>query len=427
MSEHLTQEQGEGYRQQKLSATELLSVSDHLGACESCRRQVASAVGGGDPAFFALRAEVFGDSPDAGSLMREHPTLDQTAGYVDGMLSGEELQVVTDHLTSCEHCSVVVDDLHAFKSQIVTDLNHEYRPAPVSDPKRGWRQRVVASLPSLFQRSPALAFGTAMVLLLLTVSGWLIWRTIPQPEKKQEAIVTPPPPPAPNPSIDNPAPAVIAQLTDGGAAISLDQQGKLSGADHLPPAYQRMVKDAFSNPRLEKSPLLVGMARPSSSLMSGDKQADTFSVIDPVGIVLLSARPTFRWTRLEGATGYVVEIYDSRFNLVAASPQLTGNSWESQPLKRGGVYGWQVKAIKGGQEFKSPSPPAPQAKFRILDTGKAHELVQARRRYGSSHLLLGLLYARAGLVDEAQQEFRALQKANPDSTIGRRLLENVRH
>jgi len=36
-----------------------------------------------------------------------------------------------------------------------------------------------------------------------------------------------------------------------------------------------------------------------------------------------------------------------------------------------------------------------------------------------------LLYARAGLLDEAEQELRALQKANPNVTIVRRLLANV--
>jgi lipopolysaccharide biosynthesis regulator YciM len=36
------------------------------------------------------------------------------------------------------------------------------------------------------------------------------------------------------------------------------------------------------------------------------------------------------------------------------------------------------------------------------------------------------LYAEAGLLDEAEQEFRALEKANPTSPIARRLLTNVR-
>ncbi|HKE59277.1 MAG TPA: hypothetical protein VKB46_21360, partial [Pyrinomonadaceae bacterium] len=136
-------------------------------------------------------------------------------------------------------------------------------------------------------------------------------------------------------------------------------------------------------------------------------------------------RPTFRWSTLEGASEYVVEIYDSNFKLVAASPQHTGNSWTSPSLPRGRVYAWQVKAIKEGQEITAPRPPAPQAKFRVLDQAKTDEIERARRAYPSSHLVMGLLYADAGLLKESEQELRLLQKANPDSEIARSLLRQV--
>jgi len=219
---------------------------------------------------------------------------------------------------------------------------------------------------------------------------------------------------------------LVAQLNDGEGSLTIDLEGKLSGAENLPPAYQSMVRDVLTNQRIERSPLLRGLARPPSALMSGDNQSDKFSAIEPVGKVLLTERPTFRWSKLAGATGYLVEVYDSKFNIVATSERLTSNSWAvPRPLQRGRVYSWQVKAIKGGEEIKAPSPPARQAKFRVLDQAKAIELVQARQAYPSSHLALGLLYARAGLVEEAEEEFRALEKANPESEIVRKLLASV--
>lgn len=149
-------------------------------------------------------------------------------------------------------------------------------------------------------------------------------------------------------------------------------------------------------------------------------------MIEPVGIVLMSDRPTFRWSSMAGATGYVVEVYDAKFNLVATSPQLTNDSWRvPQHLGRGGVYSWQVKAIADGQEFKSPRPPGPQARFRILDQSKANELAKAKAAYASSHLALGLLYAEAGLLKEAERELRVLQKANPNSEIASSLLSQI--
>ena len=160
--------------------------------------------------------------------------------------------------------------------------------------------------------------------------------------------------------------------------------------------------------------------------MGSETEGGSFSVLDPVGHVLLNDRPTFRWSALEGANGYVVEVYDDSFGLVATSPQLTTRSWAApQTLPRGKVYSWQVKAVKDGEEIKSPRPPAPQAKFRVLDRAKADEIARAKRAHPSSHLTLGLLYAQAGLLKEAEQELRLLQRANPDSDLARGLLRQV--
>jgi hypothetical protein len=127
---------------------------------------------------------------------------------------------------------------------------------------------------------------------------------------------------------------------------------------------------------------------------------------------------------MDGATGYVVEVYDEKFNPVVVSPQLTGLTWTTT-LPRGKVYSWQVKATSDSGETTSPRPPAPQAKFRIVDQAKANEIANARRSYPSSHLTLGLLYAEAGLLREAEQEFRQVQKANPNSDLARNLLRQV--
>lgn len=263
-----------------------------------------------------------------------------------------------------------------------------------------------------------------MAVLVLAASGWLIWRTLPGQEPIQEIVVSPPATSQPTP--EPPATQFVAQINDGERQLTLDQEGRLSGADDLPPAYQNMLKEALANKRLETSPHLRGLTRPTSSLMGGDQEGSGFFVIEPIGKVLLADTPTFRWSTLKGATAYVVEVYDRKFELVANSPQLTTNTWKApQPLGRGGVYSWQVKAIKDGQEFNSPRPPAPQAKFRIIDQAKANELTRARRAYSSSHLTLGLLYAEAGLLREAEQELRALQKGNPDSGIARSLLSQI--
>jgi len=435
LSEHLTQTQIEDYSRHKLSAAEFLSVSRHMRDCEACRLKVERTFD--DEVFYGLKSEVMGSSAETASSFAEqaHLTFERTAAYVDEVLAGEELQVVKDHLTSCEQCDMAVDDLRAFRNQVMPGLDREYRqpPAPATTENR-WR-RFVAAMASLLPRSPAHVVGSALAALLVIAAGRQVWQAIER-NAKNPKIAQPPPSPTtpvitpvvpPNPTLEGDA-MVIAQLNDGAGRVVLDGNGKLSGVDHLPPVYQQMIKNTLTTKRLEKPPLLAGLVRPDSLYMRArDDQGVRFLVINPVGTVMLSDRPTFRWSPLEGATGYFVEVYDDNLRQIITSPQLTDTSWTSpQPLKRGGIYSWQVTAIKGGEEFSSPRPPAPQAKFRILDDTLANELVQARRAYASSHLALALLYTKAGLLDKAEQEFRALQKANPNSVISLRLLTNIK-
>ena len=420
--EHLTQKQVEDYSKNNLPATELLAVSDHLDGCDLCRQRVEADLNG-DSAFFAVHDETFAED----GLSTTHLTAEQTAEYVDKNLSSEALQVVTDHLGSCEQCTLAVADLRAFRNEIAPSLDREYRPAEVSAPTgSSWREKFV----SLFRISPVPAFGgAALAVMLLVFIAWVVWR-MPRNEKREEVVVVPTPSlqptPAPAPSVQPEQVAVVAQLNDGAGVVSLDQQGKLSGADNLPAGYQDLLKKTLTGQRIEKSSQLQGLTRPSSALMGSSDPAREFSVIEPGGNVLMNDRPTFRWTKMEGATGYVVEVYDDQFKLVSSSPQVTNLQWTAtEALPRGRVYAWQVKAIKDGQETTSPRPPAPQAKFRVLDQARVNELTRAKRAYGSSHLTLGLLYAEAGLLKEAEAEFRLLRRANPDSEIAQKLLRQI--
>ena len=420
--EHLSQKQVEDFSLQQLPAGELLSVSDHLAECEACRLRIEGEISG-DVAFFALQQEAF----DENAITGAHLTADQTADYVDQHLSGESLQVVNDHLTTCERCVLAVNDLREFRNEIAPSLDRRFGPRTVAaETQSNWREKFA----SLFKIGPVPAFASAaLAALLLAAIAWLVWRT-PR-EEKQEVVVAPSPisqPTAPveTPSLSATPVAVVAQLNDGGGVLSLDQEGTLSGADTLPPAYQNLVKRALGAQRIERSSQLQGLARPSSALMGSDDQAKNFRVIAPVANVQLSNQPTFQWSALEGATDYVVEVYDGQFKVVATSPQLQGRSWTiTQPLARGKIYSWQVKAMKDGAEITSPRPPAPQAKFRVLDEAKASEIARAKRAYPSSHLTLGLLYADAGLLKEAEREFLLLRRANPDSDVARNLLRQV--
>src|SRR5262245_25674153 len=376
-------------------------------------------------------------------------------GFVDETIAGGELQVIKDHLARCEECETAVDDLRAFEEQIAPELERAGRPSPMGAATESrWRRfiaTIAIAMASYRPKSRALVFGSALAILLLSI-GWLGRQALQGLKSKPEVAVTAltpgvSPSALPSSTPDPAAAVIIARLNDGESQITLDSEGKLSGVDHLPSAYQRMVKKALTDQRIERSLLLSELTRPgvrsrrgfstgelspSTGRPSGGRDGESdarsakFSVIEPFGIVIQSDRPTFRWTRLDGATGYVVEVYDEWFNPLVRSPQITDHSWTApQSLKRGAIYYWLVKSIKDDQEFKAPRPPAPQAKFRILNEATADELAKARRDYASSRLTLGLLYAQAGLLKEAELEFQALVKNNPDSALAHRLLRQI--
>ena len=136
-------------------------------------------------------------------------------------------------------------------------------------------------------------------------------------------------------------------------------------------------------------------------------------------------QPAFRWQAVKGAQHYTVLVLDESFNVVATSPALAQPYWRATPsLKHGQEYIWQVTAEVEGKRVTSAAARAPEAHFKILSAEKSRDL-QAFVQSHNSHLLRGTMYAKAGLLDEAEREYQALLKANPQSAIARKLLKNL--
>src|SRR5262249_4043618 len=143
-----------------------------------------------------------------------HLTAEQTAAYVDKNLSGESLQVVKDHLASCEQCVLAVADLRAFRNEIAPSLDREYRPVSVVPATtESWWRRLS------FRLSPVPALGGAVLaLLVLAFVAWIVWRKPKEQEPQIAAAPSPVVQPSPSslPAAVTPEPVnVIAQLNDG--------------------------------------------------------------------------------------------------------------------------------------------------------------------------------------------------------------------
>jgi hypothetical protein len=144
--------------------------------------------------------------------------------------------------------------------------------------------------------------------------------------------------------------------------------------------------------------------------------------LSPVGVVVESQRPRLTWDAPDGATSVVV-VYAGERELMR-SPSLRTTSW--MPLiyfERGMTYTWELQIqTRGGLQIV-PSPPAPAARFHVLDARTADELEAARAQYAGDPLLLGVLYARAGLEERARAELARV--AGPEREVAQQRLREI--
>ena len=216
---------------------------------------------------------------------------------------------------------------------------------------------------------------------------------------------------------------ILLALNDGAGTITLDSQGNFVGLDSLSPPDQQRVKAALETGEVQISKTIKEL-RDSSAPNMGGSSGGALALIGPAGAVVAGRRPTFRWLPLDGATSYQITITDpaAGYKEVVSSPQLQGRKWTvDRPLERGRVYSWQITARAGDGEVKSP-----EAKFKILDPAVADALARVNKIYAGRRLALGLLYAEAGLLDDAERELKALLVANPQSPIAKSLWLDLR-
>jgi hypothetical protein len=153
-----------------------------------------------------------------------------------------------------------------------------------------------------------------------------------------------------------------------------------------------------------------------------------FRLRSPVGVVVASRRPTFRWQPVKGATHYIVTVVqDLDRDDALVSPPLAKPEWTpSVALKFGTVYVWQAEAtLAGGRKALSPSAPEPEAKFQVVRADAFKDIQELMRMRPPSHFALGVAYARAGLLAEARHEMRILAHQNPDSELVRLLARSL--
>ena len=414
MTKHLSEIELEAYRRRTASPEELLAFNDHIFECDQCFRLVDS------PEKLKAAYEAMTKDLEA-ALLDEHLDYSQVEGYVDGTLDAQDRESVSNHIGDCPQCASLIQEIAALKASIEADVGR-------TSARSKWN-KLAAFLAMPENR---LTLGLALFAVVLAIVFWAhayrmnlhvaaLENAIARIEqngndlrRQIEGI-----------SAKRPGGAPLA-LKDGNRQILIDEKGELLGFDMLPANYRDALKDALTAGRISILPPPETTLGQKGPTLGSRPQGRTFEALSPAGTAVEDTRPVFEWQPLAGATSYTVFVKDLATGAEIEGQPTGRTTWASdKPLVRGHQYAWMVEAAIDGQRVRAPAPEKPFATFRILDEQQAREISLARKVWGSSHLVMGLVYARAGLAREAEKEFRELVAANPESSTARSLLASV--
>jgi hypothetical protein len=439
-----------------LEVDELASILKHIEVCGDC-----------DNLFHSVLRQRVGDSPRSidlsnSWLKHEHIVYEQLVAFADDQLDETERQMLDIHLGGCSSCR---EDLRSFLDyRKLADTVKNVRYAPVLSTNStltptwfGINQRYgIAAAAAI-----VLVGALLSVLVLRGHSGSTPHTTVSQtttnPNGEANKF------PADNQSKSNGASSVtsasgaghtngenlalttanpsrkrngtkqaaiaanVIRLRDGKNNLVLNENGVIAGLDNVSTETNRLVQRALATQSAERPSILDDLGGQDSGLRGSNVNAPSFKLTSPVGVVILDDKAVFVWQSVGGATSYQVQVADLNGHEVLKSPKLSSNEtkWVStQPLKRGGIYAWSVTAIVSGNEITSPASSARETKFEILGE-RDLESIQRIRTVSNSHLLLGLLYAKLGLIADAEKEFGELLRQNPNSLLVAKLAHSV--
>jgi len=386
MTSHVTRLELDRYLTGAMSEEASARLERHVALCVSCRARVDDRV--------ALLVRTL--EPAVARADQDHIGDEDMAAYVDGALGGERRDTVEAHIALCAQCD---RDKHALEDE----RDAIVAPAPTPVPVR-W---------------PALAAVAAGLTAAVLAGGWWLQRPTPLAPALVRGTAASPMAPAPAPA----APAKLA-LTDGTHRVQVDADGQVTGLDAFSPEAATVLAAALTSGSLDVT-LPAALRVHGTDVLMGNQPAGPAAVLSPAGDVLETDRPEFTWSAVAGASSYTVTVFDPQLRPVATSPALIQRRWmPSDPLPRGAVYVWQVSASTASGAVVVPAPPAPDARFGVVDS-KAAAALQAARAAGSP-LAVGVLSARAGLLADAERALLQLADENPDSKLVAHLLQQVR-
>lgn len=440
LSGHLTDADIERYRQRIMPVAELNNCLGHMAICDDCYRLVARA-SKLDDRLHLLQAEL----QAANNEESAHLSFQQIVAYTTNQLDEADREVLETHLEYCPDCDSEAADLRLFRAAL-----HELRPqtsAPVEseDENRARRWRMFLRIP----------FQIAAMIVLGVLIAWLATNSLRSRTAKLEAelaeltrdseayknelsqqvlnstslsarlseieqasVLA-----APIASHRSGAGTAVT-LSDGGRRLSTDNRGVVEATGLIPAKYIGIVESALNSGRLVVPAALFGSVSPKRSASNDDP----LKLLGPVGEAVISNQPAFRWTPAADAQSYSIIVRDIVSDRQVESEQILNTEWTPvQPFESGHTYSWTVVVtLSDGKRVYVPGAGSPPVLFKVLSKAATAELERARVDSRGSHMLMAVLYARQGLLTEAEKELKALQSENRRASVITKLQRSLK-
>lgn len=279
-----------------------------------------------------------------------HPDHADLIAFAESRLGDVDREIVETHIATCAQCAEDVRDIADLRDQM---------PVVASKPTNTWKYLVV----------------TAAAIAAMLIVAILLRKSDQQVSTKEVSVAS--------------APSASPRET----TLSAEEQS--------------IVAAATTAGRVDVPANIRALAGSVGQLLGADVTSAAMQPMSPAGTAVISATPQFFWRPLPGAASYRVAVFDENFREVAASGVLTTTSWTPQAqLPAGVTLAWQVTAhMSNGSDVLAPAPPRPESRFSVLDAAAAARVANLRSRLSDQPLALGILLAKAGLIDDAAREF----------------------
>ncbi len=357
-------------------------------------------------------------------MPRDHLTSSESEAYLERRLSGMPLLAASDHLAECEACRAALRQLlgtrsASFRHAMDDSVSYEDLANWVDDKLDPLARREVAG--KILQSAPARRELADLLQFRERMRGEPSIDFSADPSSRGKVVTL----------ARWALPLAAVVLLSLSARWWFVQSGSTISSRELQaltPELQASILKTLRNGKIDIPPA-VRELRGQNETLAGAESPNSFKVSHPLATVVRETAPHFQWESFPDATDYQINIVDATSGELIFKNRIAGavTNWNaSKALEPGKTYSWEIEALQGDALLaKTPSPPQPEARFRILSESESADL-QRIERSSASPLVVGLAQVRFGLLDEATDNLEKFARQNPNSKIALQLLEQLR-